>query len=427
MSKQQDVVITGLGVVSPVGCDVAELVSHLASARSGIRLCETRWQQKKFPGGVVPQDFGDKFTKLEIPFLDRCQQMAIVAARQAMADAGLGDFSGYGQRAGLYFGTVRGGAETEQGWYEQLLVEHKGTSRPFTAMAMMHNSSAAQISIRHQILGPVITHSTACASSGTAIGDALRAIRDGYIDVALAGGAEAPLTPCVFGGFDGTRAMAAPDTRDVGRSCRPFAKDRAGLVLGEGAAFVLLESAEHAARRGASCYALLSGYGIASDGYHIASPKAEGEATAMRLALEDAGLAAADIDYLNAHATATRGGDVVEANAIHLAFGQAAKTVPVSSTKSVHGHLLGAASVLELVITVVAMAESIIPATAHLDEIDPQCELNHVANRPLIDRRIDRAMSFSSGFGGTNVALVISKHRELPAKRPSSNPVLLSS
>jgi len=286
-------------------------------------------------------------------------------------------------------------------------------------MAMMHNSSAAQISIRHQILGPVMTLSTACASSGTAIGEALRAVRDGYIDVALAGGSEAPLTACVFGGFDGTRAMAAPDASDVGRSCRPFAKDRAGLVLGEGAAFILLESAEHAMRRGAPCYGSLAGYGVASDGYHIASPKAEGEAIAMRLAIEDAGLAPADIDYLNAHATATRGGDVVEANAIRLAFGDATKTVPVSSTKSVHGHLLGATSALELVITILAMTESFLPATAHLDEIDPQCELNHVANSPVFDRRIERAMSFSSGFGGTNVALVVSKHREMPAKRAS--------
>ena len=419
MSKKRDVVITGLGVVSPVGCDIGELVSHLSTARSGVRLCEPRFLQKTFPAGVVPRSFADEFTKLELPFLDRCQQMAIIAARQAMADAGLSEFSNYGQRAGLYFGTVRGGANTEQEWYEQLLIEHKGTSRPFTAMAMMHNSSAAQISIRHQILGPVMTHSTACASSGTAIGEALRAIRDGHIDVALAGGAEAPLTPCVFGGFDGTRAMAAPDATDVGRSCRPFAKNRAGLVLGEGAAFVLLESTELAARRGAPCYAVLAGYGVASDGYHIASPTAEGEATAMRLALEDAGLGPADIDYLNAHATATRGGDVVETNAIHLAFGEAAKTVPVSSTKSIHGHLLGATSALELVITVLAMAESFLPATAHLDEIDPLCELNHVANCPIFDRRIDRAMSFSSGFGGTNVALVVSKHREMAAKRPS--------
>jgi 3-oxoacyl-[acyl-carrier-protein] synthase II len=163
----------------------------------------------------------------------------------------------------------------------------------------------------------------------------------------------------------------------------------------------------------------LAGYGVASDGYHIASPKAEGEAAAIGLALADASLEPAQIDYLNAHATATRGGDVVESDAIHLAFGDAARTVPVSSTKSVHGHLLGAAGALELLITVVAMTESFLPATTHLDEIDPQCELNHIANSPIFDSPIERAMSFSSGFGGTNVALVISKYREMPAKRLS--------
>jgi 3-oxoacyl-[acyl-carrier-protein] synthase II len=378
-------------------------------------LCEPKWLQKKFPGGVVPRTFANEFTKLELPFLDRCAQLAIIASNQAIADAGLGDFSEYEQRAGVYYGTVIGGAETAQYGYEQMLIEHK-SARPFAMMAMMHNAGAAQISIRHQILGPVLTHSTACASSGSAIGEALRAIRDGYVDVAVAGGAEAPLTPATFNGFDATRALAIPDKLDVARSCRPFAKDRAGLVLGEGAAFVVLESAEHAKRRGASCYAKLSGYGIASDGYHIGSPKVEGEAAALRLALEDAGLAPAQIAYFNAHATATRGGDCVEANAIRLAFGDVARSLPVSSTKSLHGHLLGAASALELVITVVAMTESFLPATAHLDEIDPECELNHIANSPIMNRPIEHAMSFSSGFGGTNVALVISKHREMPAK-----------
>ena len=422
MAIKRDVVITGLGVVSPIGCDPMELVSHLSTGRSGIRLCEPKWLQKKFPGGVVPRTFAGEFTKLELPFLDRCQQMAIVASRQAIADAGLGDFSDYKQRAGLFYGTVRGGAETEQSGYEQILIEHKN-ARPFTVMAMMHNAGAAQISIRHKILGPVMTYSTACASSGTAIGEALRAVRDGYLDVAVAGGAEAPLTPGVFWVFDATRALAVPDGLDVARSCRPFAKDRAGLVLGEGAAFIVIESAEHAQRRGAPCYASLSGYGVASDAYHIAAPQAQGETTAMRLALDDAGLTPADIGYLNAHATATRGGDVVEASAIRLTFGDAARALPVSSTKSLHGHLLGATSALELVITVVAMTESFLPATAHLDDIDPECGLNHVANTPVFDRQIEHAMSFSSGFGGTNVALVISKHREMPAKRPS-NPVM---
>ena len=417
MTNKRDVVITGLGLLSPVGLSYGELFSTLAAARSGIRLWESPALIKKFPAGLIQQSFTEHFTKLELPYLDRCSQMAILAADQAIADAGLGMFTEYEQRAGLYYGSVRAGTELEEGWFEQFLVEHKQAARPYSVFAIMHNAGAAQISIRHQILGPVMTHSNACVSSGAAIGDACRAIRDGYLDVAVAGGAEAPLTASMFGVWDGTRALSPPDPSDVGKSCRPFSKQRSGLVLGEGAAFIVLESGEHARRRGAACYGSLAGYGVASDGYHIGSPKAEGQVAAMRAALADAGMQPQDIEYINAHATATRGGDIVEAKAIRLSFGEAVDAIPVSSTKSVHGHLLGAASVLELIITVTAMTESFLPATTNLDDLDPECALNHVVNVPVFNRPIERAMSFSSGLGGTNVALIVSKNREIPTKR----------
>jgi 3-oxoacyl-[acyl-carrier-protein] synthase II len=419
MSEKRTVVITGLGVISPIGLNIEGLTSSLSSARSGIVLCDAPPLNKQFPAGLIPQSFTEEFTKLELPYLDRCQQMAVLAARQAIADAGLESFAGYEQRAGLFYGSVKGGTGTEQAWYQQMLMDAKQAARPFSAMAIMQNGGAAQISIRHQILGPVMTHGSACSSSGAAIGDAFRAIRDGYLDVAIAGGAEASLTASMFGVFEGTRALAMPDSSDVSRSSKPFAKDRNGLVLGEGAAFIVLESEEHMRKRAATCHAALSGYGIASDGYHIGTPKAEGQAAAIRAALSDAELQPSEIDYFNAHGTATKGGDEVEANAIRSVFGDTVDAVPVSSTKSVHGHLLGAASALELVITIVAMKESFLPATAHLDEIDPKCTLNHVANMPLLNRPLERAMSFSCGFGGTNVALVISKHREIPEKRHS--------
>jgi 3-oxoacyl-[acyl-carrier-protein] synthase II len=419
MSEKRTVVITGLGVISPIGLNIEELISSLSSGRSGIALCNSPPLNKQFPAGLIPQSFMEEFTKLELPYLDRCQQMGILAARQAITEAGFEGFAEHGQRAGLYYGCVKGGVATEQTLYHQLLVEGKQAARPFAAMAIMQNGGAAQISIRHQILGPVMTHGSACSSSGAAIGEAFRAIRDGYLDVAIAGGAEAPLTSSGFGTFDGIRALAMPDPSDVGRSCKPFSKDRSGLVIGEGAAFIVLESEEHAKKRGAACYAVLSGYGIASDGYHIGSPKAEGQAAAIRAALNEAGLQPSEIDYFNAHGTATKGGDEVEANAIRSVFGDSANDVPVSSTKGVHGHLLGATSALELVITILAMKESFIPATAHLDEVDPKCTLNHIANIPLFNRPLERAMSFSCGFGGTNVALVISKHREIPGKRHS--------
>jgi 3-oxoacyl-[acyl-carrier-protein] synthase II len=414
MPRSRKVVITGLGVLSPIGLDIGELAESLRTCKSGISLVEAPPLAKKFPAGAIPQSFSDRFTKLELPYLDRCQHMAIVAARQAMEDAGHAGFADYAQRAGLYYGNVNGGIATEQAWYQQLLVDGKQASRPFSAMAIMRNGGAAQISIRNQILGPVITHGSACGSSGVAIGEAARAIRDGYLDVALAGGAEAPLTGSLFGVFDGTRALATPDPEDVSRSCKPFSKNRNGLVLGEGAAFLVLESEEHARKRNARIYGSVDGYGIASDGYHIGTPQSEGQAAAIRAALADAELDASQLDYINAHATATHGGDMVEAKGIRLALGSHSQSVPVSSTKAVHGHLLGATSALELVITVVAMNASVIPATANLADIDPECELNHV-DKPLLDRPLQRALSFSSGFGGTNVALIVSKHRETSA------------
>ena len=410
--KERDVVVTGLGVISPIGLNVAELLSSLQENRSGIALWESPEMAKAFPAGVVPHDFSAEFTKLDLPYLDRCSQIAILAARQAVADGGLEQFAEFGPRAGLFYGSVGGGVKTEHEWVRQFHVERKLQSKPYTIMACMLNAAPAHISIRHQILGPVMTHSSACTSSGSAIGDAYRAIRDGYLDIALAGGAEAALLPTFVALWGGLRALAEVDPEDVSRSCRPFAKTRSGLVLGEGAVCLLLESRANAERRGAKYYCALSGYGIASDGYHIGSPKAEGQVAALREVLQDANLAPEQIGYVNAHATATPGGDPIEANALRTVFGE----VPVSSTKAIHGHLLGAASALELAAAILAVNQSLLPATAHLDEIDPACALNHVANTPVLGHRVDHALSFSAGFGGTNVALIVS--REDTAKLP---------
>jgi len=412
MDNGCDVVISGLGVISPIGLSVAELLASLQTNRSGIRLWESPLFSKALPAGLLNQDFASEFTKLELPYLDRCSQIAILAARQAISDAGLDQFGSYGQRAGIFYGSVGGGVKTEHDWVQQFHVDHKQVARPFTIMASMMNAAPAQISIRHQILGPVITHSSACTSSGAAIGDAYRAIRHGYLDVAIAGGAEAALVPTFMGLWGGLRALAEPDPEDVGKSCRPFSKNRSGLVLAEGAVFMMLESREHALQRGGSSYCRLSGYGIASDGYHIGSPKTQGQIAALRSALADAALEPLQIDYLNAHATATPNGDPIEADAINAVFSE----VPVSSTKGIHGHLLGAASALELAISVLAVNQSFLPATAHLDDIDPACSLNHVARTPLFGRSVGHALSFSAGFGGTNVALVVSGESELPIK-----------
>lgn len=406
---QQLVAITGLGVVSPIGLDVASTSAALREARSGVRTVRVPPLERDFAAGVIDASFEDAFTKLELPFLDRCQQLAVLAARQAVGGAGFDTFEGLGQRAGLYYGNVNGGVAAQQAWYQQMLLEGKQASRPFSAMAIMGNAGAAQVAIRHKVLGPVITNATACGSSGVAIADAARAIRDGYLDVAIAGGAEAPIVASAMGVFQGTRAMSAPDPADVSRTCKPFASNRSGLVLGEGAAFLVLESAAHARARGARCHAYVSGSGISNDAHHIGMPTSEGQVRALRAALADASLQAGDIGYVNAHATATDGGDVIEAAALREVFGAGPEAARVSSTKSVHGHLLGATSALELLLTVVAMEQSLLPASAHLGEADPRCELNHVGDRPLTGHAIDHALSFSCGFGGTNVALVVSR------------------
>lgn len=413
MREPRDVVVTGIGVLSPIGIGVDELFEHLGENRSGIRLWEAPEHGMRLPAGVIERDFAGEFSKLELPYLDRCSQLAVLAARQATEDAGMQTFDHLGRRAGLYYGSVRGGVKTEHDWVLQFFNEHKPYARPYTLMACMLNAPAAHVSIRHQILGPVNTHSSACTSSGAAIGDAFRSIRDGYIDVALAGGAESALTPAFLACWGGLRALAGVDPTDVSRSCRPFSKDRTGLVLSEGSVFLVLESRAHALARGAKIYCRIGGYGIASDGYHIGSPKTEGQVAALHAALADAGLDAEDIDYLNAHATATAGGDPVEAQAIRTVF----ERVPVSSTKAIHGHLLGAASAIEMTIAILAIHRSFIPATAFLEEVDPACDLNHVAKMPLFDRRVRHAMSLSAGFGGTNVALIVS---DCPDLRPKA-------
>ena len=411
--KPRDVLITGMGVISPIGQSVQALRESLRRSQSGIGLWQAPSMSKSFPAGMIGQDFSDRFSKLELPYLDRCSQLAMLAAGQAMEDAAIDGFGSFERRAGLYYGSVAGGVKTEHDWVRQFHVDHIEVSRPFTIMASMLNAAPALISIRHKILGPVITNSSACSSSGAAIGEASRAIRDGHLDIALAGGSEAALTPTFMALWGGLRALAEPDPVDVGRSCRPFSTDRRGLVLSEGAVFFVLESREHAERRGADCYVRLSGYGIASDGYHIGSPQTEGQAAALRAALLDAGLEPAQVDYFNAHATATRGGDPVEAAAIRQVFAGAVEQLPVSSTKAIHGHLLGAASAIELAACVLAIVDSFVPATAHLEEVDAECDLHHIAGQSLLDHPLEHALSLSAGFGGTNVALAVSKEHAL--------------
>nr|WP_314622981.1 beta-ketoacyl-[acyl-carrier-protein] synthase family protein [uncultured Noviherbaspirillum sp.] len=410
MDARQAVVITGMGLVSPIGANVAELSSALLESRSGIRQIQAPPLARAYPAAMVTIDPGEKLSALALVYLDRCQQLALLAAGNALHDAGLDRMDQFGDRAGLYYGNVNGGSATAQDAYRQLFCEQMQAGKPYVLMAVMQNGGAAQISIKHGITGPVHTHGSACAASGAALGEAARAIRDGYLDIAVAGGAEAPLTGAMFCGFEGARALARVDPGDVARSCRPFDTRRSGLVLGEGAAFLVLESERHALARGAACLAYLAGYGSSADAHHIAMPFANGQARAIRMALDDAGLDPSQLHYFNAHGTATRGGDPVEASAIRSVFGSGSASVPVSSTKSLHGHLLGAAGALECIVAVMAIRRRLLPATAGLEQPDPACMLNHIASVSVPNQDIHTAMSLSCGFGGTNVALLVSKY-----------------
>ncbi len=406
----KEVVVTGMGMVSPIGQSPSEVLDSLLAVRSGISLWSAEGFTKTFPAGIVHGDFDTGFEKKDLPYLDRGTKIAVTAAEQAMANAGLPSGLGeFGPRAGIFAGTVNGGINSICQWLREHYVDGKQTSRPFTLMAGMPNAPAAWISIRHQIEGPVITHTSACSSSGAAIGDALRWIRAGDLDIAIAGGFEAPLIAPVMGAWDGLRAMARPDPDDVGRSCRPFSLSRSGLVLAEGAAFLVLESAEHALSRGAHVHAALSGYGIACDAYHVGSPHSRGQTAAIAAALRDSGLNPSDLSYISAHATATQTGDPVEVASLRTALGNVADQVPVSSTKAQHGHMLGAASAMELAVCLLAMQHDFLPATAFLDDIDPACALRHVPGVAERGVQIRHTLSLSAGFGGTNVALILSK------------------
>jgi 3-oxoacyl-[acyl-carrier-protein] synthase II len=273
----------------------------------------------------------------------------------------------------------------------------------------MANATAAHISMHFGIRGPVLTYSIACASSAVAIGEAFRAIRDGYIDIAVAGGAEAMATRGMVSAWSAMRVLAKPDANAPERTCRPFSKDRTGLVLGEGAGVLILEALENATKRAPKIWGELAGYGVASDASHISRPSLDGQVSALSAAIDDSGMAITDIGYINAHGTATRAGDVVETAAIRKAFGNAAGGVPVSSTKALHGHLMGAAGAVEMIASLMALDTGSIPPTCNYSEPDPECDLDYVPNTARRGQKINAVMSNSFAFGGTNAVLVARK------------------
>jgi beta-ketoacyl-acyl-carrier-protein synthase II len=402
------VAVTGLGVVAPLGSSVDELWENLVAGRSGVhRLPSSISQGLRSPiGASVNFDGKNHFEPPRLRLLDRVSQLALVAAQQAIVDSRVDFAAEQRERCGVFVGSGLGGAETTEEGYHTLYAQHSDRIKPYSVVNAMANAPAAWIGIDHGLCGPMLTYSTACSSSAVALGEAARRIQHGDVDVMLAGGTEAPLVVGVLRAWDAMRTLATEDAHDPSASCRPFAATRTGLVLGEGAAFVVLEDWDHALARGAIIHAELAGYGLTSDVAHITRPTIEGQAKAMQSALSAARLEPQAIDYINAHGTATLQNDAVETAAIKQVFGERAHAIPVSSTKSMHGHLLGAAGALEFVITVMSLTRRMVPPTMHLDAPDPACDLDYVSGHAR-DARLQAAMSNSFAFGGTNAVLIL--------------------
>lgn len=394
------VVVTGLGVVSPIGIGVPAFRESLFAGRCGIgpltavptdRLSVRIAAEVR---GFTPEDH---FDPRRLALLDRISQFAVVAAREAVAMSGLAFSDALAARTATVLGVGVGGIGTLDNSFHRLYAEQAARLHPFTIPRLMISAPASHVTMEFGLTGPAFTASSACASAGHALATALMLLRSGMADVAVTGGADAPLT---FGTLKGWEAMriVSPDT------CRPFSRDRSGMVVGEGAAVLVLEGEEHARARGAEVLAELAGAGMSADARDLTAPDAEGAARAMRLALGDAGLNAADVPYVNAHGTATAANDATEAQAIHAVFGPHARRLMVSSSKSMLGHALGAAGALEAAATVLALRHGVVPPTANFTGPDPACPVDAVPNEARAVP-IRAALSNSFAFGGLNAVL----------------------
>lgn len=403
------VVITGMGIVSPLGNTCGEFFSRLAGGQSGVRRVTRITDPRLAPTLAAEVDFDPEhsFSKKIARSLDRASQFALVASAQAWADAALPELDETAQiRAGVYLGTSMGGATSLDENYALLYGEKVRRLPPFTILMGMSSAPAAHVSITHKLRGPCHTFSSACSSSNLAIGEAFRLIKQGGADLVLAGGTEAMITLGLLMGWNslGTLARGTDDPRTA---CRPFDKNRTGFVLGEGAAMLVLESREHAQKRGARMYAEILGFGATADASHITKPDRDGSTRAMQAALAEARLSPGQINYINAHGTATVANDIVETQAVKQVFGAQAARIPISSTKSMHGHLLGAAGAVELVATLLAMQQQTLPPTINLTTPDPECDLDYIPNQARTGVPITHAMSNSFAFGGSNAVLIV--------------------
>ncbi|MEC1765387.1 beta-ketoacyl-ACP synthase II [Schinkia azotoformans] len=410
--EKRRVVITGLGAVTPCGLDVDATWNNVINGVSGVNEV-TRVDKELFPAKVAaelknfnPEDFMDK---KEARRMDRFTQYALAAAFMAVKDANLEITDENAERVGVWIGSGIGGMETHEEQHKNFLEKGYRRVSPFYVPMMIADMAAGQVSIALGAKGINACTTTACASGANSIGDAFKVIQRGDADVMITGGTEAPITNMSFAGFCMAKALSTnPDPKTASR---PFDLNRDGFVMGEGAGIVVLESLETALARGAKIYAELVGYGATGDAYHITAPApgGEGGARAMKQALQDAGLQPEDINYINAHGTSTDYNDKYETMAIKEVFGEHAYKLAVSSTKSVTGHLLGAAGAVEAIFSVKAITDGIIPPTMNLETPDPECDLDYVPNQAR-KQTVNAVLSSSLGFGGHNVSLVFKKY-----------------
>jgi nodulation protein E len=397
---ERRVAVTGIGVISSLGLDLQSFWNAVSQGRSGIRPIELidRTQIRFQNGAEVPgYNPSAYFDDKEIGLLDRFAQFGVIAAREAVKDSGLAWNRDLGERTAIVTGSCVGGQTTEDEGFVGLYKNGSNRVNPFTIPRTMENAAASRISLEMGIVGPTYTVSTACSSANHAIGQAFWMLRSGLVDLAICGGSEAVFSVGFLKAWEAMRVVS-PDT------CRPFSKDRRGLILGEGGAMLVLEPLDEARARGARIYAEIAGFGMSSDAHHITQPSPDGAARAIRSALRDGGMAPEQIGYINAHGTATQANDATETTAIRSVFGPYADKLPVSSTKSMHGHALGAAGAIEAAATVMALRCGVLPPTANYTTPDPSCDLDVIPNMPR-KTHVEAALSNSFAFGGLNAVL----------------------
>jgi len=411
MAKRR-VVVTGMGMVSPLGLDLMSSWKAVIEGKSGVGYI-THFDASDYSVRIAAEVKGfdpSNYIELkEVKKMDRFIHFAVAATHMAFEDSMLKITPENAERTGIVIGSGMGGLPAIE-YYHRILLE-KGWKRvsPFFIPMVIVNLAAGQISIKYGIKGPTLAVTTACATGNHSIGEAFRMIQYGDADVIIAGGAEAVITPMAIAGFAVMRALSTRNDEPE-KASRPFDSDRDGFVMGEGAGILILEELEHAIKRGAKIYAELVGYGMSSDAYHITAPAPAGTggASCMKMALNDAGISPEEVDYINAHGTSTKQGDELETQAIKTVFAEHAYKLSVSSTKSMTGHLLGAAGGVEAIFTILSIYEDIVPPTINLDNPDPECDLDYVPYKPR-KKQVRYAMSNSFGFGGTNASLLFKK------------------